>query len=275
MSPKKTLGPVSAKLISSLYDCGKVIFMVSDVENITNLKGNSATDLTSELIKRGIIARIKRGKYIIIPQDMGENIDYIGNWYVIAREIANSPKYYISHYSAMDIHNMVTHPITKVFITTPKQERTKRKVIGNTTFEFISTSINNIWGIKKFWITKTEQIMVSEIERTIIDCLCQPKYCGGVLEIAKGLWIQKEKVDFDKLMKHLFKFNKNVVIKRLGYILENLNLVSINYLERLRTTINNKYYALDPLLTTNESFKNSWKCVANISPDELNNIVRT
>lgn len=275
MVSRKTLGSVSANLISSLYNMGKTIFTVTDVENITGLRDNAATDLTSELIKRNIIARIKRGKYIIIPQEIGENVRYVGNWYVVAREIVNSPDYYISHYSAMDIHNMVTHPITKVFITTPKQEYKKQRIAGNTTFEFIYTNIKYIWGVKKFWVTKSEQVRVSDIERTIIDCLYRPKYCGGILEIVKGLWIQKEKIDFNKLLNYALKFNKGVVIKRLGYILESLNLKDADYLDKLRVRINNRYYILDPLLTTEETYKNSWKCIANIGPQEMKNIVST
>jgi len=275
MVAKKTLGPVSANLISSLYTRGKTIFTIRDVENITGLRSNAARDLISKLVKRGIISRIKPGKYIIIPQEIGENISYIGEWYVAAREIVNSPDYYISHYSAMDIHNMLTHPLTKVFITTPKQEYKKQKTVGNTIFEFIYMARKYIWGIKNFWVTKSEQARVSDIERTIVDCLYRPQYCGGVLEIAKGLWLQKEKIDFDKLFNYVLRFNKIVVIKRLGYILESLNLQDGAYLNRLRTKINNKYYVLDPLLTTDETFKNSWKFIANIGAKELKNAVST
>lgn len=275
MASRKTLGSVSANLISSLYNMGKTIFTVTDVENITGLKGNAATDLTSELIKRNIIARIKRGKYIIIPQEMGEDVRYVGNWYVVAREIVNSPDYYISYYSAMDIHNMVTHPVTKVYVITPKQEYKKQRTAGNVTFEFIYMNAKYIWGVKNFWATKSEQVRVSDIERTIIDCLYRPKYCGGILEIVKGLWIQKEKIDFNKLLNYALKFNKGVVIKRLGYIVESLNLKDADYLDKLRVRINNRYYILDPLLTTEETYKNSWKCIANIGPQEMKNIVST
>ena len=275
MSPQKTLGPVSANLISSLYELGKTIFTVNDVENITGLKSNAATNLTSNLIKRNIIARLKYGKYIIIPQEIGGNVRYIGNWYIAAREIVNSPDYYISHYSAMDIHNMVTHPIVEVFIITPKRENKNRKVIGNTVFNFRYMDAKYIWGVKNVWITRSEQVRVSEIERTIIDCLYSPKYCGGILEIVKGLWIQKEKIDFDKLSHYVVKFNKIVVIKRLGYILESLNLKDENYLNKLRKRTNNKYYIFDPLLTTKETHKNSWKCIANIGHQEMENIVGT
>lgn len=271
----KTMGPVSVHLISSLYTSGKTIFTVSDVEEITGLKGDWATELTYELIKRKIISRLKPGKYIIIPQELGEDVSYIGNWYVAAREIVKSLHYYISHYSAMDIHNMVTHPITKVFVTTPKQEYKKKRTVGNTTFEFIYMSAKYIWGVKKIWVTNSEQVRVSDIERTVIDCLYRPKYCGGVLEIVKGLWMKKQEIDFEKLLDYALKFKKIVVIKRLGYILESLSLQNTGDLAKLCTCINNKYYVLDPLLSTNDTYKNSWKLIANISPEEMKKSVST
>lgn len=272
---QRTLGPVSAQLISSLYDLDKTIFTVTDVENITGLKGNAATDLTSELIKRNIIVRLKPGKYVIIPQELGKSVKYIGDWYVAAREIVKSPHYYISYYSAMDIQNMVTHPITKVYVTTPKREHKKKRIVGNATFEFILANVKSIWGIKNFWATNSEQVRISDIERTVIDCLYRPKYCGGVLEIVKGLWMKKQEIDFEKLLDYAIRFKKIVVIKRLGYILESLSLQDTGDLAKLRTRINNKYYVLDPLLFTKDTYKNSWKLIANIGPEEMKKSVST
>lgn len=269
MKHLKTLGPVSARLISSLYSSNKTIFSLTDIERITGLKGSAARDLAARLTKREVIARIKPGKFVIIPQEIGENATYIGNWYVIAREIANSPDYYISHYNAMDIHNMLTHPVTKVYITTPIQEYKKQRTIGNTSFEFIYTKYESLWGIQNMWATRSEKVRVSDIGRTIIDCLYRPKYCGGILEIAKGLWIQKEAIDFSILHNYATKFRKFVVMKRLGYILESLRLTDSDYLRKLRGMINNEYYVLDPLLSTQEKYKNSWKLIANISPEAI------
>jgi predicted transcriptional regulator of viral defense system len=272
---KKTLGKVSAKLITTLYEKDKVIFTNNDIENITGLESNAARDLASRLIKREVIARLKPGKYIIIPQELGRSDTYIGNWYVVVREIVKSPDYYVSHYSAMDIHNMISHPLTKVYISTPKQEYKKHRKVGNVTFEFIYINPNYIWGIENNWVTKSEQVRVSNIERTIIDCLYNPKFCGGVLEVVKGLWAQKDKIDFEKLQRYALKFDKINVIKRIGYILEVLDLVPSEMLNKLRNKINEKYYKLDPLLSTDETCKNSWKIIANISPEEMKNAVRT
>ena len=273
MTSMKTLGSVSANLISSLYKLNKTIFKLQDIEAITGLKENAASDLASKLIKRNVISRLKQGKYIIIPQEIGKDFKYIGNWYVAAKEIVNSPGYYISYYSAMDIHNMVTHPVTKVFVNTPKQEYKKQKIAGGVIFEFIYISSKHIWGIKNFWVTKSEQVRVSDIERTIIDCLYRPQYCGGILEIAKGLWMQKQKIDFDRMFSYAVRFNRIVVIKRLGYILESLGLKDARYLNKLKSKINNRYYTLDPLLNAGETYKNSWKCIANVSPQEIKQAV--
>ena len=271
----KTLGPVSANLLASLYKIGKIIFKANDIERITELNSNAARKLRHDLIERNIIARLKPGKYIIVPQELGETTRYIGNWYVAGREIVKSPDYYISHYSAMDIHNMLTHPLIKVFITTPIQQYKKQRTVGNATFEFIYTNLSNIWGVKKVWVTNSEQVRVSDIERTIIDCLYRPKYCGGIMEIVNGLWMQKEEIDFNKLLKYVIKFNRIVVIKRLGYILDCLGLQDTKYLSQLRTKINNKYYVLDPLLLTEVTYKNSWKLIANISPEEMKKSIST
>jgi len=272
---KKTHGPVSSNLILSLYESNKLIFTPKDVEDITGLKGKHLYRFIQQLINREVILRLRQGKYFVIPQEIGRESKYIGNWYLVAREIANSHLYYISHYSAMDLHNMLTQPLMKIYITSPKQERRKRRTIGNVPFEFIYQKREKIWGVQEIWITNTEKARVSELERTILDCLSKPKYSGGILEVVKGIGIQKEKINFSKLLDYIKKFNSNVVAKRMGYILEALRIGDANFINELKRYINNKYYILDPILTKNDSFKNDWKLIANISKDELFKAIQT
>lgn len=272
---KKTHGPVSSNLILSLYESNKLIFTPKDVEDITGLKGKQSYRFIQQLIEREVILRLKQGKYFIIPQEMGREINYIGNWYLVAREIANSPLYYISHYSAMDLHNMLTQPLIKIYITSPKQERKKRRTIVNVPFEFIYQKREKIWGVQEMWITNTEKVRVSELEKTILDCLSKPKYSGGILEVAKGIGIQREKINFNRLLDYIKRFNSNVVAKRMGYILEALQIGDENIINELKRYINTKYYILDPILAKSDSFKNDWKLIANISKEELYKAIQT
>jgi len=272
---KKTIGTVSARLIMGLYEKSKLIFSLNDIMEIAGINYNASLKLAHDLFKRKLISRIKPGKYILIPQEIGQSSDYVGNWYVVAREVVNTSDYYISYYSAMDIHNMVVHPITRIYVSAAERHYKKLKNVGGISIEFVFVGKQNIWGIENYWATKSERVRVSDIEKTIIDCLYRPKYCGGVLEVIKGIWIQKDKIDFDRLLDYSLKFDKNIVIKRLGYILESLNLSKSEYLSKLRVKANNKYYVLDPLLPTDETFKNSWKIIANIGQEEITKAIST
>ncbi len=270
----KTLGPVSANFILTLYEKNKIIFTPKDVIEITGLRDKYLYRFIQQLIERELILRLKPGKYFVISQEIGKQSKFIGNWFVVAREIANSPKYYISYYSAMDFHNMLTQPLLKVYITTPKQLRKKIHSIVNVTFEFIYSNSEKIWGIDEVWVTNTEKVRVSDIERTIIDCLYKPKYCGGILEISKGIWIQKDSIDFEKLMDYLERFDKFVVAKRLGFILQTYNLLDSKLINEFKKFINQKYYLLDPTLPSYPTYKNNWKLIVNISPDEIKKAVQ-
>jgi len=271
---KKTIGSVSSNLILTLYEKDTLIFSAKDVKKITGFKGNYLYRFIQQLVDREVILRLKPGKYFIIPQEIGRESRFIGNWHIVAREIANSPLYYISLYSAMDLHNMTTHPLIKIYITSPKQERKRIRTIVNVKFEFIFQKKDKIWGIQELWINNTEKIRVSDLERTILDCLLKPKYAGGVLEIAKGIWIQKDKINYEKLLDYMEKLNVSVVAKRLGYIFEILQ-IGDNLGAELRKFVNNKYYLLDPTIPKTNTFKNSWKLIANIDPKELSQAIQT
>lgn len=266
----KTIGKTSAKLLKSLYNKNLTIFGIEDAIKILGYSYSSAARFLRKMVKRNLLARIKSGRYFIVPQEISGQ--YIGNWYVAAKAIVNSKEYYISHYSAMDIHNMLTQPLNKVYISSPKRQTSPK--IFRERFKYVYIKNSKIWGVEDYWVTNQDKVRVSNIERTIIDCLWQPKYAGGITEIAKGVWIVRDKIDFQALIDYCLKFNKYVVNKRAGFILETLKLGS-NILPTLRNNINRRYDVLDPSMPRIEIFKNNWNLIANLNPDEIKNIIRT
>ncbi|GFP23883.1 hypothetical protein HKBW3S09_01349 [Candidatus Hakubella thermalkaliphila] len=271
----RTLGPVSAKLILKLKEENKSIFGVSDAQRITGLSVNATTDLLSELVGRKVIARLKPGKYLILPLEAGLSGEYMENWYVVAQELIKPHAYFISHYSAMDIHNMVTQPTRMVYIST--SVRRKNRETGGAEFRFIYAKRESFWGITKEWVTPQQQVEVSDLERTIVDCLYAPRLCGGIPEIAKGIWIAKDKVDYEKLTKYVERFSKKVVAKRLGLVLETYQLGTAETIQQLQDFIkDSKSYALfDPSLPDQGKCVTRWRLKLNLEPEELKSIVRT
>jgi len=106
----KTLGPQAAKLITALHEKRRTIFSVRDVKEITGLAPKSARNFAATLVQRGIATRLKAGLFILVPFELGREREYLGNPYLIARELAAGRPYFLSHASAMDLHGMVRLP---------------------------------------------------------------------------------------------------------------------------------------------------------------------
>ena len=264
---KKTLGKISANLIKTLYNKNKAVFSIADVQKIINKNINEASDLLSELVKRNIISRLKAGKYIIIPQELGDVDNYIGNWLIAGKEAVNSSKYYIAFYTAMDFWGMVTHPINKIFVATPKRQIIPKEMRDRLQFIFINKKF--IFGVKETWINKQNKVRISNIEKTILDALFHPEYCGGITEIATGIFLNKDKIDWKGLVEYVKKYNKNVIAKRLGYILEILDIGDKKTLNELKGYVKDRYDLFDPLLPDKRLAKNKWRLIDNVTPEQI------
>ena len=272
--PQKTLGPQAANLVAELHERSKVVFSHADVEDITGLKPKSARNFVAALVRRGVATRLKPGLFILVPFELGREREYAGNPYVVARELVGAGEYYLSHASAFDLHQMVTQPQLAVYVTAPKAVR-PRTVLG-TEFKFVRCPAEHLYGVEDRWVTGTEQVKVSDLERTIVDGLKQPDYCGGITEVAKGFWMRRDAVDVGKLVGYALRMDVGAVIRRLGFLIELFELQGADQeVARLREPLTATYCSLDPTLPAEGRFVARWKLRLNVSPEEILSVVRT
>lgn len=269
----KTTGPRLAFLISELYARQKTIFSNQDVKTITGLSPKATRGLTIRLVERGLATRLKPGLFILVPAELGHERNYLGDPYVVAAEIVGGSSYFISHASAMDIHQMVTQPQFVVYTTTTQSIR-PRSILG-TEFRFVRCKPNHFFGTMDHWATKTRKIKVSDLERTVIDGLRQSEYCGGFSEVAKGFWIRRQDMDVKKLVEYALMLDIGAVYRRLGYLLELFETKEEDQLELLRKKLTASYVLLDSLLPAEGNFIARWRLRLNVSPEEIKAIIRT
>lgn len=279
----KTLGPQAAKLILSLYDRNHPIFSLGEALEILGGAHASIQFLVFDLARKGILTRLKPGLFQLVPFELGFEKEYLGNPYVVARELAfshlNKPTYkkakvyYLSHGSAFDLHQMVTQPQLIVYVTTTRQIPT-RTILG-TEFRFVRCKSSHLFGITEVWVDKNEKVQVSDFERTILDGLKQPDYCGGISEVAKGLWIKREAIDAKKLVDYALRLNIGAVIRRLGFLLETYQIGHSEEIQFLQSKLTATYQLLDPGLPAEGKFIARWKLRLNVSEEELHHLVRT
>lgn len=271
--PFKTLGPQSARLVTTLYEENRPVFRIADVQRILDMKEANARDLSRKLVDRAVATRLKPGLYILVPFELGKEREYMGNPLVVARELNDGADYYLSHGTAMEIHGMVMQPCLVFHITTLIKRRPI--TIMGAEFRFLASRKEFFFGLMDHWVTKQEQVQISDPERTIIDGLRMPEYCGGIVELAKGIWMKKEILNGDKLVDYALRMNIGSVIRRLGYLLELLEISSPKMRDPLRKRLTETVVRLDPLLPTEGKFLHRWRLQLNISPEELLSAAKT
>jgi predicted transcriptional regulator of viral defense system len=263
----KTLGPRAAQLFTELNEQRRTTFALSDVEAITHLSASSARNLVHKAQQRGLVTRLKPGLYNLVPFELGRATEHIGSPYLIAREVAGNAPYYLSHGTALELHRMLTQPNLIIYVSCTR--RIRPQTIGGYEYRFVLVTEAQMFGIAKHWVTKEQSVMISDMERTLIDSLRRPDLAGGITEIAKGLWMKRDSLNIERLIEYALHLDVGAVLRRLGYLLERNGMADETTLRPLRNKLSATYQRLDPVLPQEGSFLSRWRLRLNVSPEEL------
>ena len=266
----KTLGPRAAQLFTELHELRRSTFTLADVRAITGLSASSARNLVHKAQQRGVVTRLKPGLFNLVPFELGRATAHIGSPYLMARELAGTAPYFLSHGTALELHRMVTQPNFTIYVSCTR--RVRPQTVGGYDFRFIHITTEQKFGVVKHWIDKEHVVMVSDIERTVIDGLRHPAFAGGITEVAKGLWMKREALNVERLIDYAQRLGVGAVVRRLGYLLEHYGLADASSVEPLRRLLTATYQRLDPLLPAEGAFVSRWRLQLNVTPEELEDV---
>jgi len=268
--PTKTLGPRSAQLITELNELRRSTFNLADVASITGLSAAAARNLVHKAQQRGLVTRLKPGLYNLVPFELGRATEHIDSPYLIARELAGVAPYFLSHGTALELHRMVTQPNFTIYVSCTR--RVRPQIVGGYDFRFVHITAEQSFGVTKHWVDKERFVMISDIERTIIDGLRHPALVGGITEVAKGICMQRHILKIDRLVDYAQRLGNGAVVRRLGYLLEHFGLADASALKTLHDMLTATYQRLDPLLPAEGAFLSRWRIQLNVAPEELDTV---
>lgn len=256
---RKGLSKKESYLLSYLAENRKNIFALKDVVEVLDCSYENAKVTVDRLAKKKWIERIIKGKYLIVPLSAGVRGEYTEHEFIIASLFEPC---YIAYWTALNYYGFTEQVPNKIFVAIRK--RIKGREILGTSFKFVHTSEKKFFGFNDVLISNT-RVKISDKEKTIVDCLDKPKYCGGIGEIAKAIFFAEEEVDFEKLTDYAIKIGNNAVIKRLGFIVDFLGLDSMD----MGNKISDSYSILDPTKEKTGRYDSKWKLLINVSKREL------
>jgi predicted transcriptional regulator of viral defense system len=102
----------------------------------------------------------------------------------------------------------------------------------------------------------------------------QTRLCGGVVEISKAIYISKDKIKFNQLLDYTKKFNSQAVIKRLGFLLDVLEINNeiVEELQKLKTA---SYVVLDTELPKSGKLISRWSIQQNVETETIKSAIYT
>jgi len=235
----------------------KRIFTIEEAVKITGIDKNILKVLLSRLEKKGWIERIEKGKYIVIPLG-AEKGEYTLHEFIIGSLLVKPST--IAYWSALNYHGFTEQIPNTVFIQTTARKKKQDLRIFGVRYKIVRIKLEKYFGIEKTWIEEF-QVPITNREKTVIDCLDKPRYCGGILEVAKAF---REELEAEKLREYAVRMNNSAVIRRLGYLCDYFG-VDIG-LPKLKTR---NYILLDPTMPREGHVDSKWKIIVNVELEGL------
>lgn len=248
------------EFINEVTKSGYRIFSATTAREIAHsigAKDASVNYILKALIRKQMIRPLFRGNYAI--EDHILSGSPIHKFEIAMHLVKNGA---ICCWSAMAYHGLADQVLSKVYVYAPHEKDKTRSMykykIEGYDFCLIQIGIDNLFGIERQNIGEIK-VSITDLERTLIDGLVRPQYCGGIREVLNAFELSKNQFSLDKLINYASK-SPIVVQKRLGWILEQLSIEGTLSLEILQT---NYYDKLDPAAPRRGKYNKKWMLMEN------------
>jgi len=160
----------------------------------------------------------------------------------------------VSHWSALHFHGLTQQVPRQVFVLTtagvslPRARGGRSSAhsggypVGGAIFAFVQVDPKRFFGIAKYWVGEA-RVTMTDPERTLIDGLSKPQYCGDFAEVLQAFQVRLADLDLEKIVEYATRLDV-ATVKRLGWVLEHLGVAS-PHLDRLLSVPVKGYRILD------------------------------
>ena len=172
-----------------------------------------------QLEKRGWVARIEKGKYLVIPLAAGAQRTWSEEPYLVATTLVQPAA--IGYWTAIQHWNWTEQIPRTIYIqTTTRKKATARTVFG-VEYQFVTVPKSKFYGHVKEWYTG-KPVLISDKEKTLIDCADDVDRAGTIEELAKAVKAAAIEISWLRLNEYGQRFPNRSAMKRLGFLFERL-----------------------------------------------------
>jgi predicted transcriptional regulator of viral defense system len=217
---RRTLSGNEAKLVLQLEWDNVWLLDPAMIRKLLRCSKSYAYFVAHSLVKKGWLEPAGKGHYLLIEAKRGyKKLAPKMTPYVIVRTL-NQP-YYVAYLSAAYYHHLTTQLPRVLHIAVQRQRRPLR--FKHVRVQFVTVTKKKFFGYEKARIDN-EEVVVSDLEKTLIDSLDRPELVGGIEAVARFIHIASPRTDFKKLLFYTKQNGRRALSVRLGYLLETLGV---------------------------------------------------
>jgi len=187
---------------------------------IVELLGGSpkvADHVIESLRRKGWLERASWGEYLLIPPGQGPDALGDSNLLALASRIADP--YYIGFSTAAAHYGLTTQHRNVIFLVTPVRLRSRK--VGESRVRIVNEADRKFFGFEAVDVLGYK-VMISDREKTAIDCTDRPALAGGVGEAATILATASRRFDWTKAADYLERIGSGALVRRFGWLVDHV-----------------------------------------------------
>ena len=228
--PKNSLRGI--ELVRRLSTAQERVFSIERARDLApdvGMKQTYVAEALHHLRSTGWIVPIKRGVYAV--SSMVPGVAAVHE-YEVAMALVEPAA--ISHWSAMHYHGLTEQIPRTVFVLTTIESPVLTNTAGSSpesrglfragsaTYRFIRVKPDRYFGTLTAWVGEA-RFTVTDPERTLLDGLSRPWYCGDFGEVMNAFATRRDQLDLGRITDYALKLSI-ATAKRLGWVLEQLGI---------------------------------------------------
>lgn len=199
----------------SLEAEGRSELSLDTIQARARISRGFARKLAHDLVRKGWIQRVGRGRYLLNPGRHGPDAIPDTDPLRVGSHIV-SP-YYFGYASAAELWGFLLQAGRVYYIVSPV--RTSVRLTHQAQFQFVRIPPARFFGTREI-TRRGETLRVSDPERTVIDCVNRPELSGGVGGAVQILARAKPRLSWTRLSNYLQRLDNRSLELRVGFLAE-------------------------------------------------------
>ncbi len=264
----RSLSPQESRVVLRMAEHGAKEVERQEIIDILGVSPQAADHVIRRLRRKGWLQRASWGRYLLIPPEMGP--DALGESNVLALASRIADPYYFGYGTAAMYYGFTTQHRQVIRLVTPMRIRNRRvldtevRIVNPVQRKFFGFGTVDVMGYA---------VMMSDREKTVIDCIDRPGLAGGEGEAAAILATACRRINWDRATACLKQMSSRTLTRRFGWLADHAGAtIPDDVRSHLRDLAKGSGKSfLGPRIPKPDAigYQDSWQLTVNIASREL------